>query len=109
ENNYAYDTDEATIAWKQTAYAAYGISTKADTTMPGFLSLAQFATWMTNTKIINNKFENVSDTNIVLICASGAIISGNSFTGGDRDAIRLDYASLNGVFDIKDNVIEDFK
>lgn len=109
ENNYAYDTDEATIAWKQTAYAAYGISTKADTTMPGFLSLAQFATWMTNTKIINNKFENVSDTNIVLICASGAIIFGNSFTGGDRDAIRLDYASLNGVFDIKDNVIEDFK
>jgi uncharacterized protein YjdB len=109
ENNYAYDTADATIAWQQTAYASYGVSAKDNTTMPGFLSIAQFATWMYNTKIINNKFENVSDTNIVMICASGAVISGNSFVGSDRDAIRLDYASLHGTFDITDNVFQDIK
>lgn len=109
ENNYAYDTADATIAWKQAAYAAYGITAKEDTTMPGFLSLAQYATWMSNTKIMNNKFDNVSDTNIVLICASGATITGNEFSNGDRDAIRLDYGSLNGTFNIKDNAFDSYK
>lgn len=109
ENNYIYDTNEATIAWKQDQYASYGVTAKSDTTVPGFLTLAQFATWMKNYKIMNNKFENVSDTHINMICAEGVTITGNMFIGGDRDGIRLDYASLNGVFNIKDNVFEDLK
>lgn len=109
ENNYAYDTSAATIPWQQAEYAAYGIEAKEDTTMPGFLSLAQNGTWMRNTKIMNNKFVNVSDTNIVLISAEGATITGNQFSNGDRDAIRLDHGSLNGTFNIKDNVFDTFK
>ncbi len=109
ENNYAHDTNAPTIAWKQTAYASYGISTKYDTTMPGFLSLAQFASWMYDFKIINNKFSNVLDTNIVLICTSGVTITGNEFIGSDRDAIRVDYSTVHGVFNIKNNHFEDIK
>lgn len=109
ENNYVVDTDEATIAWKQTVYEAYGTTEKDNATIPGFISLAQHGTWMHDTRIIGNKFENVSDTHVYLLSVANAVIARNEFLGGDRDAIRFDYGSTYGYFDIYDNKFEDLE
>jgi len=109
ENNYVVNTTAATIAWKQDAYASYGTTEKNNTTIPGFISLAPNSIWILDTKIVNNKFENVSDTNVLLLSVAGVTISGNIFKGSDRDAIRFDYTSTYGYIDIFNNIFEDIK
>ena len=107
ENNYAFDTTAPTLAWKQDAYSSYGVGTEADTAkVPGFISLAPNGLWMYNVVFRNNKFVNVKDTNIYLMCLQGVTIEGNEFSGGDRDAIRLEYGSQGGIFNIKNNTFE---
>ncbi len=108
ENNYAYDTSAATLTWKYTAYSAYGVTTPATTTTPGFINLVPNARWLHDFQFINNKFTNVADTNIFLLCVTGVTIKGNVFIGGTRDAIRMDYGSVSGVLDIRDNSFENF-
>ncbi len=106
ENNYVYDTDAATLAWKGAAYSSYGISTINDALTPGFLNLVPYARWLHDFKIVNNKFVNVSDTNVFALCVAGITIEGNYFKDGDRDAIRLDYGSVYGDVNIKNNYFE---
>jgi len=108
ENNYAYDTSAATLAWKQTAYSSYGVTAAGNTTVPGFINLIPNARWLHDFQFINNKFTNVSDTNIFLLCVTDVTITGNIFVGGARDAIRMDYGSVSGVLDIRDNTFENF-
>src|SRR5690606_23279194 len=76
-NNYVVDTDAATIEWQQNAYEDLGVDVKENTTVPGFLSLAQYDTLIIDTDIFNNKFENVSDTNIFIIGAQNLQIYKN--------------------------------
>ena len=109
ENNYAYDTTDATLAWKQTAYSAYGVTGANDTLTPGFINLAPNGKWLYNYTFRNNKFSNVSDTNIFMICVNNVTIEGNVFEDADRDAIRLDYASVGGVLNIKNNTFTNVK
>lgn len=109
ENNLVTNTSAATIAWKQEAYATYGTTEKNNTTIPGFISLAPNGIWIHDTKILGNKFVNVSDTHILLLSVRNATIAGNEFLGGDRDAIRFDYSSTHGHFDIYDNKFENLK
>ncbi|MGD9605228.1 MAG: Ig-like domain-containing protein [Bacilli bacterium] len=106
ENNYAFDTTETTILWKQTYYTAYGLNAEVNTTVPGFISLVPNGRWLMNFEFRNNKFSNVHDTNIFLLCVNGLTIEGNEFSDSDRDAIRLDYGSQGGVFNIKNNTFE---
>ncbi|MCK9536962.1 MAG: right-handed parallel beta-helix repeat-containing protein, partial [Bacilli bacterium] len=105
ENNYVYDTAKATIEWKETAHLSSG-SDSASVAVPGFISLYPLYTWLHNYKYINNKFSNVSDTHIFMVCAAGATFKGNVFSGGDRDAIRFEYAATYGNITIEDNVFE---
>ena len=106
QNNYVYDTANATLAWKGTAYSSYGITAINDALTPGFLNLVPYARWLHDFKIVNNKFVNVSDTNVFALCVAGITIEGNYFKDGDRDAIRLDYGSVYGDVNIKNNHFE---
>ncbi|MFA6890016.1 MAG: Ig-like domain-containing protein, partial [Bacilli bacterium] len=106
ENNYVYDTNAATLAWKEAAYSSYGISTINDVLTPGFLNLVPYARWLHNFEIVNNKFVNVSDTNVFALCVAGITIEGNYFKDGDRDAIRFDYGSVYGDVNVMNNHFE---
>lgn len=106
ENNYVYDTDEATVAWAESSSVTTG-SASADAAAPGFISLYPLYTWLNNYKFLNNKFSNVSDTHIFMVCVHNATFIGNVFSGGDRDGIRFEYAATYGNIVIEDNVFED--
>jgi uncharacterized protein YjdB len=105
ENNYVYDTDEATVAWAESSSVTAG-SASADAAAPGFISLYPSYTWLNNYKFLNNKFSNVSDTHIFMVCVHNATFIGNVFSGGDRDGIRFEYAATYGNIVIEDNVFE---
>ncbi len=105
ENNYVYDTAEATIAWNESGHVTTG-SSSADAAAPGFVSLYPTYTWLNNYQFINNKFSNVSDTHVFMVCVHNVTFKGNVFSGGDRDAIRLEYSANYGDFTFEDNVFE---
>ncbi|MGI6677145.1 MAG: right-handed parallel beta-helix repeat-containing protein [Bacilli bacterium] len=105
ENNYVYDTAEATIAWNESGHVTTG-SSSADAAAPGFVSLYPAYTWLHNYQFINNKFSNVSDTHVFMVCVHNVTFKGNVFSGGDRDAIRLEYGANYGDFTFEDNVFE---
>ncbi|MBO4667931.1 MAG: Ig-like domain-containing protein [Bacilli bacterium] len=106
QNNLVYDTAEATVAWKDARYGN-GVTTKdALLGLPGFITLSPSWQWVRNTSILNNKFDNVSDTPVFITCVDGSTIKGNLFKDIDRDAIRFDYASDAGHHLIEDNVFE---
>ena len=104
KNNYVYDTNDATIAFKSTRYGngTTGSST-FESTYPGFISLAHSYGWVSNLTVKDNVFSNVSDINVYVVCTQGVTITGNVFDGCDRDAIRFDYNNNYGTFNIKDN------
>lgn len=106
QNNLVYDTKEAAVAWKDTRYGN-GVTTKdALLALPGFITLSPSWKWVYNTQILNNKFDNVSDTPVFITCVDGTVIKGNLFKDIDRDAVRFDYASDAGHHLIEDNVFE---
>ena len=106
QNNLVYDTYEATVAWKDARYSNGVETEEAFATIPGFLSLAGNYSWVNNTKILNNKFSNVSDTNVYIVCTHDITVKGNLFEQCDRDALRFDYNNNFGKFIFEDNVFD---
>lgn len=107
KNNYAYDTNAPTVAYK---YNSYGVGTSSTSTLnstyPGFISLAGSYGWIKNATIVDSVFNNVSDVNVFIDCTEGATITGNIFKDCDRDCIRFEYGNNNGTINIKENTFE---
>ena len=108
KNNYVHDTYAAPLDWKDTNYGAGASTEEGAASYPGFISLCSLYGWMRNTQILNNKFENVSDTNVFIDCTDSVTVIGNVFTGGNREALRFEYGNNYGTFVFEDNIISDF-
>jgi len=106
ENNYVYDTDEATIAWSE---GAFGSSSDPNAAIPGFISLYPADTYLHDYEFINNKFSNVSDIHIHMFLSHNTVIKGNIFSGGERDAFRVESSLTYGNLVIEDNIFENLK
>ena len=109
ENNYVYDTTDTTVAWKDTRYSNGVTDAAGLASLPGFISLSGSYAWNKDTVILNNKFENVSDCNVYVICTDGITIEGNEFVDCDRDAVRLDYNNNIGNIVVKNNKFTNVK
>ena len=83
QNNYAYNTDAPTAAWKEgTGYVS------------GFVSLGESAT-SKDVQFIDNKFENVKDVNVNISDICNVSFDGNVFKNFGYDAIRFDDSTYN--------------
>ena len=109
ENNYVYDTADATVAWQDTRYSNGITEASGLASLPGFICLAGSYAWVENTKVLNNKFENVSDCNVYIICTDGVTVEGNEFIDCDRDVVRLDYNNNQGKINVKNNKFTNVK
>ena len=106
EDNLVHDINGAGVAWKSSRYGVGATSEAAAAKYPGFLALAGYYSWVKNSQILNNKFYDIQDGAIEIVCTDGVTLVGNEFKNIALDGIRFDYASNQGTLTIEDNKFE---
>ena len=109
EGNYVHDITGSGVAWKSSRYGSGFADASGFGKIPGFLALAGSWSWVKESQIVNNKFENINDGAILIVCVQGVNIKGNEFNNIALDAIRFDYASNAGNLVVEDNKFVDVK
>ena len=93
KNNYVYNTTKAPNAWVESNAYTYGFI---------YISSSN-STLSTNIAVINNKFENVSETNVNISYVENLSFDGNVFKNFEREAIRTNNGYVKGILSFTNN------